>query len=205
VAIVLAFALAALAAGDAGRYGGLARSGGAVCVVVLASALLGGPSVAVHLSLALLGSLLLLRQSDRLEIAPLYGCVLLMIGELAQRSRELRAPGPIGPGVLSARLANTVLLVAAGGCAAAVAAIAVTLAPARSVALTVAGAAALVAACVAIVMLAHRAGFTASHDAGRQTIGTAPDARGQRSVARTAASRSADAGSSQAPRTPNRR
>jgi hypothetical protein len=206
-ALALASGLAALAAGDAGPNAGLARSVGAVCVALLTVALIGGPSAAVQLSLALCAALLLLRRSDRLEVAPLYGFVLLMIGELAQRSRELRTPGAIAPEVVSARLAATVLVAAVGGSAATIVAIAVTLAPARSVALTAAGAAALAASCVAIVALARRAGFTASEagEAERRTADTAPAEQRQDPSARTAPLRSRDAGSSQGPRSPNRR
>lgn len=176
-------------------------------MALLAVALIGGPPAAVQVSLALLGALLLLRRSDRLEIAPLYGFVLLMIGELAQRSRELRAPGAIGLEIVSSRLAATAVVAAAGGCAAALVAIAVTVAPARSVGLTAAGSAALVAACLAIVALARRAGFSTREvdGAGRQTADRAPAERGRDPAGRTAPSRSADAGSSPGLRTPNRR
>ena len=99
---------------------------------------------------------LLLRHQDRLVLAPLYGARLLALGELGQRSLELRGLERVGSGVVRARLAAVLALAGLGACGAAVAAIAVTIAPGRSVGLTALGTVAVLGSCATIVMLARR-------------------------------------------------
>lgn len=111
---------------------------------------------AVQCSLALLGVLLLLRHQDRLLLAPLYGACLLVAGELAQLSLELRGRRRIGRGVLGLRLAGVLSLAALGACAAALGAIAVTIAPGRSVAFTAVGALAVLAVVGVILLISRR-------------------------------------------------
>lgn len=155
-AIALAVGLGALSATDAHSAAGLAWVGTAVAVVVLAAALVVASSAGIAVSLAVLAALLLLRQQDRLVVAPLYGACLLLVGELAQRSLELRGQDHIGPGVIGSRLAAMVAVAALGACGGAAAVIAVTAAPGRSVGFTALGTVALLAAVSAIVVLARR-------------------------------------------------
>lgn len=155
-AVALAVASGALVASDAGTAAGAAWYGTATSVLILTVGLVVGSSATVQWSVALLAAMLLLRPQDRLVLAPLYGACLLLVGELAQRSLELRGRELIGPGVMVSRLAALVVLGALGACAAAVAAIAVTIAPARSVGFTAAGTLAALATFAAIVLLARR-------------------------------------------------
>ncbi len=124
-------------------------------VTILAIGLLAGSSGAIQCSLAVGAALLLLRHDGRLLLAPLYGACLLTAGELAQRSVELRGQQRIGRGAVAPRLIAVVVLAALGGCAGALAAIAVTIAPGRSVALTAAATIAALAALATIVLLAR--------------------------------------------------
>jgi len=110
----------------------------------------------VQASIALLGVLLLLRAHDRLVVAPLYGACLLLVGELGQRSIELRGVDRVGPEVITARLAEVFALAAFAACGAAVTAVAVTIAPGRSVGLTALGTVALLVAFAVLVALARR-------------------------------------------------
>jgi hypothetical protein len=129
---------------------------------------------AVQSSVAVLAVLLLLRHEDRLVIAPLYGACLLLVAELAQRSLELRGLARVGPRVISARVAAVLALAALGACGGAAAAIAVTIAPRRSVWLTAIGTVAILAAFAAIVLLARRHGRENPGKAGQP--GTDPPA-----------------------------
>jgi hypothetical protein len=85
---------------------------------------------------------LLLRQQDRLLLAPLYGGGLLLVDELATRSSELVGIDRLGPGVLGARLGTSLVTSALGTFAACGVAAAVTIAPRRSVLVTAVGVAA---------------------------------------------------------------
>lgn len=153
---MLTFAVGALAAADARTATVVAWAGVALSVLILVLGLLIAWSGTVHCSLAVLAALLLLRDQDRLVLAPLYGACLLIVGELAQRSIELRGRAWIGPGVIGSRLAALTLLAALGACAAAVGSVAVRVAPARSVGFTAIGTIAAVAAVAVIVLVARR-------------------------------------------------
>jgi hypothetical protein len=148
--------LGALAALDAGRHAELARIGVAVSVATLALGIGAGSSTPIHVSVALLAAMLLLRRTDRLLLAPLYGAGLLLAAELAHRSAELRGQRLISGGALAARLAATLLAVGLGGAASAIVALAVTIAPGRSVALTAVGTVAVLAAFASVWLLARR-------------------------------------------------
>ncbi len=126
-------------------------------MLLIAAGLLAGWSSASQWSAALLGALLLARHQDRLLLAPLYGTGLLLVVELAQRSMELRGHDRLGPGVTTSRLAAILVAAALGLCAAALAALAVTVAAPRSVALTALATIAALSAFAAIAMLARRA------------------------------------------------
>lgn len=154
-AVALDIALGALVATDAGTAGVLAWDATAISIVILAVGLTVGSSTAVHASVALLGALLLVRQENRLVLAAVYGACLLLVAELAQRSFEMRVER-LGSGVIAARLTVILLLAALGACSGAVAAIAVTIAPVRSLAFTAVGMVALLAAFAGIVLLARR-------------------------------------------------
>ena len=68
----------------------------------------------MHCGVAVLGAMLLLRHSDRLLLAPLYGAGLLLVAELGVRSIELR-----GVSLVDARSIGTRLGVVSrrsGGC-----------------------------------------------------------------------------------------
>jgi hypothetical protein len=110
----------------------------------------------VHCGVAVLGAVLLLRHSDRLLLAPLYGGGLLLIAELGVRSIELRGVSVIDARSIGTRLGVVVAVAAIGVCGAACAAIAATGAPGRSLLLTAAGASAVVAVCAAIALSARR-------------------------------------------------
>lgn len=143
---------------DARAAADLAWSGTAISVVLLTAGLVMASPSAVQSAVAVLAVLLLLRHEDRLVMAPLYGACLLLVGELAQRSLELRWQARVGSGAISARVAAVLVLVALGACGGAVAAIAVTIAPARSVGFTAIGTVTVLAAFAAIVLLARRRG-----------------------------------------------
>lgn len=130
--------------------------GTGVAVGILAVGLVLASSATVQLSLALLGALLLLRHQDRLLLAPLYGACLLVAGELAQRSLELRGQQRIGSGVVGLRLTAVLLLAALGACAAALCAMAVTIAPSRSVGFTAVGTLAVTAAFALVLLISRR-------------------------------------------------
>ena len=121
---MLACGLGVLCASDAGASGVLAWYGTAAAVVTLAVALAVGAPAGVQASLVPLAAVLLLRHDERLLLAPLYGACLLVVGELGQRSIELRGQGWIGPGVIASRLLPALVVGALGACAAVLAAIA---------------------------------------------------------------------------------
>lgn len=123
--------------------------------LLLVIGLLVGASTPVHAAVALLATLLLLRQETRLLLAPLYGGGLLVAEELAVRSIELTGVEHLGAGVVSARLAATLSVATLGGCAAVLAALAVTVAPGRSVLFTAVGVIAVLAMFGAITRVAR--------------------------------------------------
>lgn len=157
-AAALAAALGTFVATDAGASAELALIGTAVSELALALAFLVGWPGSVQCSVAVLALLFLLRQEDRIALAPVYGAGLLLVGELAQRAIELRGVQRIGPGVIAARLAAVLVVAALGACGAAVATIAVGVAPPRSVGFTAVGAISALAALAAITRLARRGG-----------------------------------------------
>lgn len=131
----------------------------------------------MHCAVALLGAMLLLRQDDRLLLAPLYGAGLLLSEELGSRSTELRDTRHIGPDVIRVRVTALLAVAALGACASVAAAVAVTVAPGRSLTLTAMGAIAIVATFAALAGLARRrqraALGTGSAVAGAQRVGDA--------------------------------
>ncbi|MGH2877903.1 MAG: hypothetical protein ACRDNJ_16220 [Solirubrobacteraceae bacterium] len=90
-------------------------------------------------------------------LAPVYGAGLLAASELAQRCGELRGGQRLGAGVAWMRLVAILLLAAIGACASAVASLAVTVAPSRSIASSAIATVAVAAIFAAIVLLARRA------------------------------------------------
>lgn len=175
-AAALEVGLGVLVAVDAGTSDALAWFGTAIAVIILALGLIATWSSAVPCSVGLLAVLLLLRQEDRLLLAPVYGACLLLAAELAQRSAELRRLALIGSGANGARVAAIVVLAALGACAAALAASAVTIAPARSVAFTAIGTVAVLATFAAIVLLARRRGPENPSDEGKVSAARQPAA-----------------------------
>ena len=148
--------MGAVSATDAGSAAAFAWYGTVAAVALLSAALLLASASGVEVSLLLLAVLLLLRHDDRLLLAPVYGACLLIVGELAQRSIELRGQAWIGPRVIGSRLLTVLVVAALGACAGGLAAIAVTIAPARSVAFTAVGTVAILGAMTAIALLARR-------------------------------------------------
>ena len=126
-------------------------------MAILAIGLGLGSSTALQVPVALLGVLLLLRTDDRLVLAPLYGAALLILVELGWMSLELRALKLVDRRAIRARLMIIVLFAGLGACAAGAVAIAVTGAPARSVAITAVGTIAVAVAFAGIVLSARRA------------------------------------------------
>jgi hypothetical protein len=135
-AVALATGLGALDATDAGASAKLAWVATVAAALLVVLGVLIRSSAPVHLAVALLGALLLLRHDARLLLAPVYGAGLLLVAELGSRSIELRGVGGVARGVQAARALAVVAVAAVGACASAGAAAAVTAAPARSVALT---------------------------------------------------------------------
>jgi hypothetical protein len=154
-ALVLACGLGVLSASDARSASALAWYGTAFAAGALAVSLALASPAGILASLVPLAALLLLRHDDRLLLAPLYGACLLLVGELGQRSVELREQAWVGAGVIAPRLLTILAVAAVGGCVAAVAAIAVTIAPGRSVGFTAIGAIAAVAAVALLTRLAR--------------------------------------------------
>jgi len=167
--------LGALVATDAGTASGLAWAGAAFSVTMLAVSLGLGSSTALQVSVAVLGVVLLLRRDDRLMLAPLYGAALLVLSELAWTCHELRTLQLVGQGAVRARLLTILLFAALGACAAGVAAIAVTGAPARSVAITALGTVAVAAAFAGIVLTARRNQSSWGSGAGPSADSQRPD------------------------------
>jgi len=154
--VVLAVLLGAVVAANAGPNIELAwvGVGAAGFLVALGCGL--RSTVPLHLGVAVLAALLLLRQDDRLLLAPLYGSGLVLVDELAWRSVELAVVERIGPEVIRARMAAVGAVVGVGACAATGAALAVTAGPGRSVALTAVGALAVAAVFAGIGGYARR-------------------------------------------------
>lgn len=176
-------ALGALVATDAGASSKLAWVGAGVGGFLVALGTAARSSTPVHFGVALLGAMLLLRQDARLVLASLYGAGLLLVAELGWRSIELAGVRAIGPRVISARAAAVLALAASGGCAGAGAAIAVTVAPGRSLALTAVGAIAVVTVFGAIARHArHRYRTTAGPDAEAKVDGMHLPGDGARSA-----------------------
>jgi hypothetical protein len=141
-------------------------------VLLVALALALGSSAPIPWSLALLATLFLLGEHDSLVLAPIYGAGLLLVGELAQCSSELRGVKWLTLRWIASRLAASLALAALGAGAGAVTAAAATIAAARSVALTAAGALATVVAVGTIALLARR-----RDRALPDRVSTAPDPR----------------------------
>lgn len=154
--MALELGLGALGALDAHAHSELAWAATAAALAALTAALLYSSSAGIQASLALLAAAFMLRDHDRLLLAPLYGACLLLVGEFSQLSFELRNRPRLAEGVVTSWLAAVVLLAALGGAVAAVAALAVTIAPSRTVVFTAVGSAAAIAVFAAIAALARR-------------------------------------------------
>jgi hypothetical protein len=148
--------LVVLVCADAGGHSGLAWLGAGAAALALGVGMLAGSPGAVHVAVALLGAIFVLRQDTRLLLAAPYGAGLLLMDDLAIQAVELRAVGLITVDVIGARTAAAFVAATVGAWAAAAAAFTVTAAPGRSVALTALGAVAAVAAFALIVRLARR-------------------------------------------------
>jgi hypothetical protein len=148
--------LGALIAAGAVTSASLAWSGTAVAVLLVALALAVGCAAPIPWSLALLGVVFLLDGGHSLVLAPIYGAGLLVVGELAQCSIDLRRVTWMTPGWVASRLAAILALAALGAGAGALAAAAATVAAARSATLTAAGGVAAVTALGTITLLARR-------------------------------------------------
>jgi len=153
---VLLAALTALVLADAGSAIQLAWLGVALAALSLAIGMLVGSPAVVHVSVAVLGALFLLRHDTRLLLAPVYGAGLLLMEDLAIQTVELREVGSVALGVIGARTAAVLAVATIGACAAAAAAFAVTAGPGRSIGITALGAVAAVAAVAAVTWLARR-------------------------------------------------
>jgi hypothetical protein len=154
--VALLAGLSALVVADAGSAGEFAWLGASAATVCLLGGIAGGWPGLVHAAVALLGAIFLLRQHNRLLVAPVYGAGLLLIEDLAIQAVDLRAIGWIAAEVIGARTTATLLAATVGACGAAAAGLAVTVAPERSVGLTAVAAVIAVFAFAAIVRLARR-------------------------------------------------
>jgi hypothetical protein len=134
----------------------LAWLGAGVASVALIVGMLAGSPAAVHAAVVLLGTIFLLRQDTRLLLAPLYGAGLLLVSDLATQTIELSAVSQVTPEVIGARTGAALATATIGACVSAVAALAETAAPGRSVGVTALGALAVVGALAMIVWFARR-------------------------------------------------
>jgi hypothetical protein len=148
-------ALSILVVTDAGSASELAWLGAGGAAVLLALGMLAGSPSAAHAAVLLLGGIFLARQDVRLLLAPPYGAGLLLLEALAIQTIELRGVELVAPDAIGARTAATLVAALIGAWVAAVAALVVTAAPGRSVALTAIGAIAAVAIFAAIVRVAR--------------------------------------------------
>lgn len=155
-ALVLIAALGAIVAGDAGRSTTLAWTGAGLAALLLVYGLAAKSTAPVQCGVAVLGAILLLRQTDRLLLAPLYGAGLLLVAELGARSIELSAVSRVDARAIATRLGALTAVAALGACAAVCAAIAVTTGPGRSLVLTAAGALAVGGVCAGLALVARR-------------------------------------------------
>ncbi len=156
-AVGLAGALTALVAVDAGDALGLALTLAGLSELGLVLAVATGWSPGVPAALALLAAAFLLRRNDTLALAPLFGGGLLLVGELAQQSVELRGVVRVERGVVTTRVARVLGIGALGAAAGAAATIAVRFAPSHAVGVTAVGALAIVGAVAAVSRLARHA------------------------------------------------
>jgi hypothetical protein len=174
--------LGALVATGAGASSGLAWTATGASVLLTGFALAVGSSAvgssaAVTWSLALLAAVFLLRERDALVLAPVYAAGLLLAGELAQCSIDLRGVSWLSSRWIASRVATSLALGALGVCAGAIAAAVATISLARSVALTAAGALATIVALGTIVVLARRSDRVRPNPAPTAEDPAAPGAR----------------------------
>jgi hypothetical protein len=146
--VTIEAALAMLVLGDAGSASGLVWYGAGLAVALLATSLAGGWDAPLHVSVAILGLILLARADQRLTLAPIYGAALLTVSELARTCHELGPLDSVTPAAIRARLLTVAASAGLGACAAAVA---ISAAATLAVAVMYAG----------IVALARRGRFTA--------------------------------------------
>ena len=149
-------ALAALVLPNAGPTSELAWLAVGVAALLVAVGIVAASPAPVHAAVAVLGVIFLARHDLRLLLAPLYGAGLLVMEDLAIQTIELRGVERIALDAIGARTAARLTAVAAGAGVSAVAALAVTAAPGRSVALTALGGIAAVAAFAGIAYLPRR-------------------------------------------------
>jgi hypothetical protein len=156
-AVALAGVLGALVVVDAGQAVGIVLTLAALSELSLVLALVTGWSPGVLAALALLAPAFLARQGDPLALAPLFAGGLLLFGELAQQSIELRGVQRLEDGVVTSRVAHVLGIAGLGAAAGAVATIAVRYAPSHAVGVTAVGAVAVVGAVAGLSWLARRA------------------------------------------------
>jgi uncharacterized membrane protein YadS len=152
---MLLIGLSALVVPDAASSSQLAWLGAGAAAGLLVVGIAGGSPGLVHVAVALLGAIFLLRQHTRLLVAPLYGAGLLLIEDLAIQAIDLREVSWIAAETIGVRTTATLLVAAGGACGAAAVAAAVTVAPGRSVGLTALAAVVAVLAFAAIVRFAR--------------------------------------------------
>jgi len=155
-AAALLLALTALVITDAGSGRSFAWLGAGTAALLLAIGIVAQSPSPLHAAVALLAAIFLLRRDTRLLLAPAYGAGLLLMDDLAIRAMELRGVGQITTDLVGVRAAAALSVAALGGVVSAVAALALTVAPTRSVGLTALGAVAAVVSVAAIARLARR-------------------------------------------------
>ena len=128
-------ALATLVIADAGAASQLAWLGAGTAALLLVVGIAAQSPTPVHAAVAVLGLIFLLRHDSRLLLAPPYGAGLLLTDDLSIRTIELGGVGQIAPDVIVARVGATLAVAAIGAGLSAVAALAVTAALPRTVAL----------------------------------------------------------------------
>lgn len=158
--VAIEVVLAAAVVIDAGSAAGLVWYGAGIAVALAAISLASASPSPLHVSLAVLGLLILARADDRLVLAPVYGAGLLAVSELARTCHELSRVDHVDAEALRARLLTVAVAVGLGACAASLVSVAVTAGPRRSVASSLAATAAVAAVYAGLVALARRGGTT---------------------------------------------
>ena len=141
---------------DAGAATGLVLLVAVLAALLLAAGMAATSPGSVHAAVALAGAIFLARHDVRLLLAPPYGAGLLIMEDLAIQMIELRGVELIAVDQIGARTAARLVAAVVGASVSAAAALAVTVAPGRSVTLTALGSIGAAGAFAGLAYLARR-------------------------------------------------